>query len=57
MMCEDTLTSAQGWKYMDLQTQALYEILLGDAFEWLRDAEPDSIHAVVTDPPVWTIGV
>ena len=51
MMCEDTLTSAQGWKYMDLQTQALYEILLGDAFEWLRDAEPDSIHAVVTDPP------
>ena len=36
---------------MSLSTQALYEILLGDAFEWLRDAEPESIHAVVTDPP------
>ena len=36
---------------MDIPAQALYEILLGDAFEWLRDAEPDSIHAVVTDPP------
>ena len=26
-------------------------ILLGDAFDWLEDAEPNSIHAVVTDPP------
>ena len=36
---------------MDSLKHALYEILLEDAFEWLRDAEPDSIHAVVTDPP------
>ena len=28
-----------------------YEIIRGDAFEWLQDAEPNSIHAVVTDPP------
>jgi site-specific DNA-methyltransferase (adenine-specific) len=28
-----------------------YEIYLTDAFEWLARAEPDSIHAVVTDPP------
>ena len=28
--------------------QTLY---LADCREWLRDAEPDSIHAVVTDPP------
>ena len=26
-------------------------IIHGDAFEWLEDAEPNSIHAVVTDPP------
>ncbi|MDE2900738.1 MAG: DNA methyltransferase [Chloroflexota bacterium] len=26
-------------------------ILFGDAFEWLENAEPNSIHAVVTDPP------
>ena len=28
-----------------------YEILRVDAFDWLADAEPNSIHAVVTDPP------
>ena len=28
-----------------------YEILLTDAFEWLARAKPNSIHAVVTDPP------
>ena len=28
-----------------------YEIHHGDAFEWLAIAEPDSIHAVITDPP------
>ena len=30
---------------------AAYDIHLVDAFEWLADAEPNSIHAVVTDPP------
>ncbi len=30
---------------------SLYEIFLVDAFEWLADAEHNSIHAVVTDPP------
>lgn len=28
-----------------------YTLHLADAFEWLERAEPDSIHAVVTDPP------
>lgn len=26
-------------------------LIHGDAFEWLENAEPESIHAVVTDPP------
>lgn len=30
---------------------ACYDILLVDAFEWLAEAEANSIHAVVTDPP------
>ncbi len=28
-----------------------YEIIHADAFEWLAQAKPSSIHAVVTDPP------
>ncbi len=28
-----------------------YELCLTDAFEWLTGAAPNSIHAVVTDPP------
>ncbi len=28
-----------------------FRIFLADAFDWLRRAEPNSIHAVVTDPP------
>lgn len=28
-----------------------YEIVRADAFEWLEQARPRSIHAVVTDPP------
>lgn len=28
-----------------------YDILLADAIEWLASAKPNSIHAVVTDPP------
>lgn len=29
----------------------LVELLETDCFDWLRDREPNSIHAVVTDPP------
>jgi len=29
----------------------LYKIYHVDAFDWLRNASPNSIHAVVTDPP------
>lgn len=28
-----------------------YELVLRDAFDWIENAEPESIHAVVTDPP------
>ena len=28
-----------------------YEIVTGDCFAWLAEREPNSIHAVVTDPP------
>src|SRR5437588_3905093 len=28
-----------------------YQLARTDAFDWLRKAEPQSIHAVVTDPP------
>jgi len=31
--------------------QVLYEVYLDDAIEWLDRAEPNSVHAVVTDPP------
>jgi DNA modification methylase len=30
---------------------ALYDLHQADAFEWLSQAEPNSFHAVVTDPP------
>lgn len=30
---------------------ARYRIVERDAFDWLRDARPSSLHAVVTDPP------
>jgi site-specific DNA-methyltransferase (adenine-specific) len=30
---------------------AAYEIVLGDALAWLGAREPNSIHAIVTDPP------
>jgi DNA modification methylase len=32
-------------------TRGAYEIHQVDAFAWLADAERQSIHAVVTDPP------
>lgn len=28
-----------------------YELVNADCFDWLRDAKPSSLHAVVTDPP------
>jgi site-specific DNA-methyltransferase (adenine-specific) len=34
-----------------LAQYAGYEILHVDAFEWLKQAKRNSIHAVVTDPP------
>lgn len=30
---------------------SLYELVKGDALQWLAARVPDSIHAVVTDPP------
>ena len=35
----------------DLTSAGRYEIVFTDAFEWLAQAEPRSVHAVVTDPP------
>ena len=32
-------------------TRVDYEVYLDDALEWLERAQPNSIHAVVTDPP------
>ena len=34
-----------------VRTNGRYELHLDDAFRWLRDADRNSIHAVVTDPP------
>lgn len=39
---------ADRWLLADL---ACYEILHVDAFDWLKLAKPNSVHAVVTDPP------
>lgn len=36
--------------FAELSTDEL-PIVNADAFEWLKDREPNSIHAVVTDPP------
>src|SRR5919108_3458450 len=33
------------------RTKPRYRIYKTDAFEWLENANPNSIHAVVTDPP------
>jgi len=33
------------------ESKPLYEILATDAFDWLKQRESESIHAVVTDPP------
>lgn len=34
-----------------IESAALYNLYNADAFRWLGEAEPNSIHAVVTDPP------
>lgn len=31
--------------------EGLYELVSGDCFEWMENREPNSIHAIVTDPP------
>jgi DNA modification methylase len=28
-----------------------YQIMAGDCFRWLAEQPPNSIHAVITDPP------
>jgi len=35
----------------DAIAEACYDIQPIDAFDWLAAAEPNSVHAVVTDPP------
>ena len=37
------------------ESTGLYTICQADAFRWLENAEPTSIHAVVTDPPYGVI--
>ena len=32
-------------------SEASYELCQGDCFEWMKRRLPDSIHAIVTDPP------
>lgn len=34
-----------------LAGEQFYELVLADAFEWIEARKPNSIHAVVTDPP------
>jgi DNA modification methylase len=48
-----TATHARGnlRLFPESQLDRLYEISRADAFEWLRQRDPNSIHAVVTDPP------
>ncbi len=33
------------------ETAHNYELVLADAFEWLANREPNSVHGIVTDPP------
>lgn len=37
--------------FPELRIDRLYELIRSDAFEWLRSRKPDSIQAVITDPP------
>lgn len=34
-----------------MSTKAAYEIIRSDSLEWMRDRAPNSIEAIVTDPP------
>ncbi len=34
-----------------MPADALYETVLADCFEWMEQRAPNSIHAIVTDPP------
>ena len=45
------MTSPQTVSTVGSLTVSPPQVILGDAFEWLEQAEPNSIHAVVTDPP------
>ena len=45
------MTTSQTLSSVGSLTVDAPRIILGDAFEWLEKAEPNSIHAVVTDPP------
>lgn len=38
-------------KLVEFAAKRKYELVQADALEWLRAAAPNSIHAVVTDPP------
>lgn len=40
--------AARGWPR---HVYGRSEVVLADCFDWLRSREPNSIHAVVTDPP------
>lgn len=35
----------------DQANKGQFQLVYGDAFKWLESAQPNSIHAVVTDPP------
>ena len=45
------MTTLQASKSIFSRAGNAPNIILGDAFEWLANAEPNSLHAVVTDPP------
>lgn len=38
-------------KFSSSKTRSLYELVGGDCFQWLKERECNSIHAIVTDPP------
>ena len=46
----DAPTEAEQW-IGELAVEDDPDLIRADAFQWLANAEPESIHAVVTDPP------
>ena len=46
----DAPTEAEQW-IRELAVEDDPDLICADAFQWLAQAEPESIHAVVTDPP------